>query len=141
MSTDLKYIRTNRNEKDFYALMGKFFGSRQVAKDLGMPMWDDPNREWLLCLDNDRPVACGSIEIKGENAVMKSGWVEEGYRGKGVYNTLFELRMQLAKDSGVKIMRATVTEKSKNTFIRQGFRNNGMRGKYYMMKKELNEDV
>lgn len=139
--SDVVIVRTNLEQKEFYNLMGPFFGNRQVAKDLGMPIWNDPNREWVVAIDVDenRPIACSSIEFlktKGK-AVMKSAWVHPDWRGQGIYNRMLEERMQIAKERGIKVLTATVTDKSYNTLIRHGFREIGKRGKYRIMRKEL----
>lgn len=140
---NIEYIRTDREQPDFYNLMGPFFGSRQVAKDLGMPIWNDPDREWVVAVADGKPIACSSIEFlktKGK-AAMKSGWVHPDWRGKGIYNRMFEERLKIAAEHGIKVLTATVTDKSYNTHIRHGFREIGRRGKYRVMKKELNTNV
>lgn len=139
----MKYVRTNRDEKRFYSLMGWFFGSRLVAKELGMRIWDDPNREWIVVLDDEKPIACASIEFMktGDKAAMKSGWVHPDYRGQGIYDKMFSMRMDIAKERGVQVLTATITEKSRNTHFRYGFRKVGNRGRYELMKKEMDEDV
>lgn len=135
----LKYVQTNRDDPQFYNLMGWFFGSRLVAKDLGMPIWDDENREWIVVTVGKKPIACSSIEFfkSGKKAAMKSGWVHPDWRGKGIYNRMFEERMQIAFDRRIEVLTATITEKSRNTHIRHGFRKIGSRGRYEIMKKEL----
>lgn len=137
--SEVTFMQTSRGQKDFYTLMGWFFGSRQVAKDLGMPIWDDPNREWVVAIANGKPIACASIEFLKTHgkAVMKSSWVHPDWRGQGIYNRLFEERLKIAQEYGVKVLTATVTEKSYNTHIRHGFKEIGRRGKYRIMRKEL----
>ncbi|MEB3103110.1 GNAT family N-acetyltransferase [Ferviditalea candida] len=136
---NVELVRTNRDDPNFYNLIGPFFGSRQVAKDLGMPIWNDPGREWIVALSNCVPIACSSIEFLKTpgKAVMKSGWVHPDWRGQGVYNRMFEERLRIAKERGVKRIIATVTDKSYNTHIRHGFEQIGIKGKYKIMRKEL----
>lgn len=132
-------VRTRQGESDFYNLMGPFLGNRQVAKDLGMPIWNDPNRDWVVALANGRPIACASIEFLNTpgKAVIKSGWVHPDWREQGIYNRLFKERLKIAREYGVKVLTATVTDKSYNTHIRHGFKEIGRRGKYRIMRKEL----
>lgn len=138
----MKLVRTNREQKDFYNLMGPFFGSRQVAKDLGMPIWNDPDREWVVAVVDGNPIACSSIEfLKPGKVAMKSGWVHPDYRGKSIYNQMFVERLKIAAEHGMKVLTATVTDKSYHTHIRYGFVEIGQRGRYRIMKKELSEDV
>jgi ribosomal protein S18 acetylase RimI-like enzyme len=106
-----------------------------------MPIYDDDNRIWVVAMFFTDPIACSSIEIKGAKAAMKSAWVKPEFRGQGIYNRMFEERLKIAKERGVKIITATTTEASKNTHLRHGFKLTGMRGRYYLFRKEIgNED-
>jgi GNAT superfamily N-acetyltransferase len=137
-------IQRDRGDPDFYCLMGRFFGSRAIAKALGMPMYDDEHRIWLLVLTAEMyPVACASLELKpgSKTAAMKSAWVEPDERGKGLYTWLFVTRLHLAERYRIKEITSTTTEMSKCTHERYGFRCVGMRGKYYLYRKELEREA
>lgn len=138
----LSIVRITGENENFYRIMGRFFGNRQITKELGMPIYNDSGRIWFVAMDGDNPIACSSIEIKKgkgskASAVFKSSWVSPEWRGKGIYNALFEERFRAAAGSGVKIITATATEASRKTFLRHGFENIGMRGKYYLMRREI----
>ncbi|CAM3889172.1 hypothetical protein COLU111180_12690 [Cohnella lubricantis] len=135
----LTYFQINNEHPRFYELLGWFFGSREVARELGMPIYDDPNREWIVVVADKYPIACSSIEFlkaKGK-ALMKSGWVHPNWRGKRIYNNMFDERIKIAHEAGVTKLGATVTDKSYNTHIRNGFREIGTKGRYKIMRKEL----
>lgn len=135
-------IQRTREDADFYCLMGRFFGSRTIAKALGMPIYDDQYRHWFLILNPEqRPVACGSLERKlnSQVAALKSTWVEPDERGKGLYDWLFVTRIHLAEHYHVKKITSTTTQMSKHTHERYGFRFVGRRGKYYTYWKELGD--
>ena len=134
--------QTERGDSDFYSVMGWFFGSRQIARELGMPIYDDDNRTWIVVMFSTAdPIACSSIEIKGDRAAIKSAWVKPEHRGKGIYNKMLAERLKIAESAGIKVITATATEFSKNALIKHGFENIGMRGRYYLMRKEFsNED-
>lgn len=130
--------RRTRDDADFYCLMGRFFGSRMIARALGMPMYDDPGRVWCIVLGPDgAPVACSSIEMKQRSAVFKSAWVEPAARGQGIYNHMFAERLAIAQERGVTVITATTTAQSCRTHERYGFGRVGQRGKYALYKKEL----
>jgi N-acetylglutamate synthase-like GNAT family acetyltransferase len=135
-------IQRTREDPDFYCLMGRFFGSRAIAKALGMPIYDDAHRLWWLILDSEqRPVACGSLERKPQSqvAVLKSTWVEPDERDQGLYDWLFATRLQKAEQLEIQKITSTTTEKSKHTHERYGFRLVGRRGQYYLYWKKLGE--
>jgi len=131
-------VQRTREEKGFYCLMGRFFGSRAIAKANSMPMFDDEGRIWCIILDEaGEPVACSSIEIKGRQAKLKSAWVEPHVRGLKLYDWMFMTRLEIAAQYAITTITATTTERSVHTHERYGFQHVGMRGKYYLFKKEL----
>lgn len=54
-------LKTNNKEKDFYNIMGRFFGSRIVQNTTNDRIYDDNNKEWYIYLNNDVPVAFISV--------------------------------------------------------------------------------
>lgn len=132
-------IMRTRNDADFYCLMGRFFGSRAIAKELGMPMYDDEYRFWYIILNGKHPVACASIEMKpqSQNAALKSAWVEPQERGQGLYDWLFSVRLRFAEQQKISVITSTTTNMSKCTHERYGFQKIGQRGKYTVYRKEL----
>ncbi|MGG1673959.1 GNAT family N-acetyltransferase [Paenibacillus sp. NRS-1783] len=140
--TNILYVQTDRDQEGFYSLMGPFFGNRAAAKELGMPIWNDPDRQWIVAIDSaaSRPIACASIEFlktKGK-AVLKSAWVEPAFRHNGVYARLCLERFRIAQEHGVHTLTATVTDKSLDTLLEHGFVRIGMRGKYMNLRLEMN---
>lgn len=134
---DMEIIERTRDDPGFYALMGPLFGSRAVARELGMPLYDDPGRTWFLAIDADGVLGCASMSITRQKAVFKSAYVLPSCRGRGIYAELFARRLTLARERGVTTITATATALSRNTHLRHGFREVGRRGKYYLMRKDL----
>ncbi len=130
-------VELTRQDKEFYYILGWFFGSRQIARELGMPIYDDENRVWVVTMFAGDPVSCGSIEIKGHKAAIKSAWVKPEHRGKGIYTRMLSERLRVAQDASVKVITATATEASRKALLKHGFEHVGMRGKYYLMRKEM----
>lgn len=54
-------LKTNNKEKDFYNIMGRFFGSRIVQNTTNDRIYDDNNKEWYIYLNNNVPVAFISV--------------------------------------------------------------------------------
>lgn len=135
----MKYICTNPRQKGFYNLVGPFLGNRQVAKDLGMPIWNDSNREWVIALVDGKPIACSSIEFlqRPDKACLKSAWVKEDFRGRGIYTELLRRRIEIAQSRGIRLLTATATELSLDILLKHGFRQTGRKGKYYLMQLEI----
>ena len=54
-------LKMDNKSKDFYNIMGRFFGSRIVENKTNDRIYDDNNKEWYVYLDKDIPVAFVSI--------------------------------------------------------------------------------
>ena len=54
-------LKTDNKSKNFYNLMGRFFGSRLVENKTHDRIYDDNNKEWYVYLNNNNPVAFISI--------------------------------------------------------------------------------
>ena len=65
-------LKTNNKEKDFYSIMGRFFGSRIVQNATNDRIYDDNNKEWYIYLNNDVPVAFISVASKKCNERNKN---------------------------------------------------------------------
>ena len=54
-------LRLNNKSENFYSYMGRFFGSRLVQNKTNDRVYDDPNKEWYILLEEDKPVAFVSM--------------------------------------------------------------------------------
>lgn len=55
-------VKMDNKSKDFYNIMGRFFGSRIVQNKTNDRIYDDNNKEWYINFDtNNSPVAFVSI--------------------------------------------------------------------------------
>ncbi len=55
-------VKMDNKSKDFYNVMGRFFGSRIVQNKTNDRIYDDNNKEWYINFDvNNSPVAFVSI--------------------------------------------------------------------------------
>lgn len=50
-------LKMNNKSENFYNYMGKFFGSRLVQNKINDRVYDDPNKEWYVLLEEGKPVA------------------------------------------------------------------------------------
>ena len=50
-------LKMNNKSDNFYNYMGKFFGSRLVQNKINDRVYDDPNKEWYVLLEEEKPVA------------------------------------------------------------------------------------
>ena len=55
-------LRIKNDDERFYKYMGKFFGSRLVERQTNDRIYDDPDKEWYIYLENKKVVAFVSIQ-------------------------------------------------------------------------------
>jgi len=55
-------VKLNNKSKDFYAHMGKLFGSRLVEEATHDRIYDDPDKKWYVYFEQDR--ACAFVSVK-----------------------------------------------------------------------------
>ena len=54
-------LKMNNKSKNFYNMMGNFFGSRIVQNATNDRIYDDNNKEWYIYVQNNAPVAFISV--------------------------------------------------------------------------------
>jgi len=82
-----------RDDESFYSIMGPFLSNREIVKELGAPVWDDPGKIWLIAIARGNPVGFAAIEPRKDNAVFVSAWVSPDFRGQGIYDRLVQERV------------------------------------------------
>ena len=84
-------IKMDNKSKNFYSIMGKFFGSRIVENETNDRIYDDNSKEWYVYFDNNTPVAFVSIN---------SGVIKNVYSIKDEF--LIELLQYITKEIDIK---------------------------------------
>lgn len=54
-------LKIDNKSKNFYNIMGRFFGSRIVQNKTNDRIYDDNDKEWYVYMDNEIPVAFVSL--------------------------------------------------------------------------------
>lgn len=93
--------KMDNKSKNFYSVMGKFFGSRIVENKTNDRIYDDNKKEWYVYFDNNNPVAFVSII---------SGVIKNVYSIKDEF--LIELLEHISKETSIKDSIVTKAYKS-----------------------------
>ena len=72
-------IKMTNKDENFYNYRGRFFGSRLVEKQMNDRMYDDDNKEWYLCIEEEKVKAFVSIhdEVIKNIYTTKEEYLEE----------------------------------------------------------------
>lgn len=108
----LRIERLNRDDPDFYRLIGPFFGSRKVAAEVGIHIYDDADKIWVVGSLSHDIVAIMSLRGK----TISDCYVLPEHRGSGIFTRM--LSRCLAEHGG---SIATCTAASLPAFLAAGF--------------------
>lgn len=104
--------KMDNKSKNFYTVMGKFFGSRIVENETNDRIYDDNKKEWYVYFDNNTPVAFVSIV---------SGVIKNVYSIKDEF--LIELLKYISKEINIKD--SVVTKAYKSAYESSGLVTSG----------------
>jgi len=110
---NVKILSLSRENKDFYRIMGPYFGSRSIAKEVGINIYDDESKEWFIA--SNGVAVLGIASLRG--SVVSDCYVKTGCRKRGIFSALLA-RIILAKPHGLK---ANCTDASLGVFLAHGF--------------------
>jgi hypothetical protein len=103
----------NRNWHDFYKIMGPFFGSRKIAKEVGIHIYDDAEKRWFVAMENGFALGFASIKCR----VVSDCYVMESARNQGIFSKILA-QLIICTDH---TLRANCTNSSKQAFLNAGF--------------------
>ena len=102
-------IKMKNTDKQFYELMGRFFGSRLIEKQMNDRIYDDNNKEWYIYKEEGKVMAFVSIS----NNIIKNI-----YTTKEKY--LEEILKRIIKENKIKY--STVTNIYTDIYEKCGFK-------------------
>lgn len=103
----------SRFRPDFYNLMGCFFGSRQVAKEVGINIYDDSDKRWFVAFENGEVI--GFASLRGR--LVSDCYVVPSRRKSGVFRGL----LTALEIFTVGPLAANCTKASRKAFENAGF--------------------
>lgn len=106
-------VPLSRDHKDFYRLMGPIFGSRSIAKEMGIHAYDDQEKEWFVLIENGAIHGCASLR----GGLISDCYVKPAYRGNGCFTSILSRVLM----EPVQEFRATCTPESLHAFLAAGF--------------------
>jgi hypothetical protein len=104
--------KIDRNKFDFYLLLGPYFGSRKVAKEVGIHTYDDYEKVWFVAFDQG---LIGFASLKKN--VVSDCYVLPECRNQGVFSVILSSLLLLSNGN----LKATCTQSSKKAFANAGF--------------------
>jgi len=118
---DLLVVERGERTPEFWSLMGPFFASEKVHRNLPT-LHDEPGNDmWFIALKLGTVQSFSCLRFGGKSATLCHHWAEEGARDKGIAAAMMDARLDAARAEGVKKLRSVVHNDSVEAFVRQGF--------------------
>lgn len=114
MRKSIRVEQIERGTKRFYLLFGPVFGSRQIAKEVGVHSYDDSDKSWIAAFVGNKMV--GWCSVRGR--VVSDCYVLPDHRGSGVFAALLAHVVKTFPAP----LRATCTNASVGIFRKAGFK-------------------
>jgi len=108
-----RILNLNTSGSNFYALMGPLFGSRRIAKEVGINIYDDPGKQFFVAMIND--IVVGTLSVRG--SIISDCYTMIAHRQKGILSSLL---IEGMKD--INYAKASCTILSNVIFRRAGFK-------------------
>jgi ParB-like chromosome segregation protein Spo0J len=129
MGTDVVTLTSDHPE--FYRLIGPFLGSRDVAREIGGPVYDDPGKTWFAVISDGSAVAvCAAMP--GAVTTYQSDYVLPVHRGLGLYRALCAARCAAFPGPA----RAVCTPASLGAYLGSGFREVRRKGRFTVVERD-----
>lgn len=126
-------------KKQFYCLMGEFFGSHAVEREMGVKVYADPGLHYILATEDGAVIGFTSWSLRGRAATGRYNYTIPERRRQGVYRQLCAAR-DAALAGVADSITAVVREggASYQAWIAQGAAVAGRKSaKYVMVRRDL----
>lgn len=124
-------------DPDFYSVMGPFLSRREIVKEIGGPIWDEPDKVWFVRTCPAGIAGFSALQVRGQTAYLLSSYTLPAYRRQGIYTELLQERLAFARKEGCSAACVTATAMSQPMLLAAGFREVGKRGRYTKMEIAL----
>ena len=124
-------LKINKNNNDFYNIMGRYFADRSFIKELDCQLYDE-NCEWYLYQESDSIKGFASIQNKNNYFYLDNFYVFEEYRNEGIGQKIVN---EIIKEyENIKLI--SRNEAAIHIFKKVGFVECGENGRYKKLQRK-----
>lgn len=122
-------------KKELFCLIGEYFASALVHKELGEAMVSDEKYTWFVAMNSDSVQGFAAVKVMKSGSEFSYWWVLPEHRKNGVSVDLFAAAMDYLEALEVSKIEATVSEARLETFKKAGFEKVSQRGRWIRVRK------
>ena len=126
------FISDNQG-RDFYALMGKYFASLDIARELECQVYNKPNTDWIVCVERSEAIGFVSVHDESKHYFIDNLYVLPEFRNRGIAEELIEEVCDLYCNKPLRCI--AFNPYALKIFEKFGFVEVGKSGKYKKLKK------
>ena len=130
MKTKTRIETFHHGDRDLWCLLGPFFASPEVRRELGLPLTSEEGYVWWAALDGEEVIGFAALKVGRRAVEFRHAYVLSQYRGRGIYGRLFAARLAYGRELRRPLV-ATVNDHSLPVFLAHGFAVASRRGKYH----------
>lgn len=124
----IRIYRPDVQDEKFYSLMGKYFASLDVAKELERQVYNKPDTTWYLSIIKNQVVGFVSVCDCGKHYFIDNFYVIPWWRSSGVGKEIIEYVVEDFTDKPLKCIANNPA--AIHIFAYHGFIEDGHNGKY-----------
>jgi len=119
-----------------WIVLGQFFCSRAVLKEMAGPMYSAPGMLWFVAFDDDHDDAVGFVSLREKDGAL---WYDYAYvapdmRGKGIFAKLSKARDKHLRGNR-RPLRATMPKRRWKHYEERGWSIVSQRGSWITLEK------
>lgn len=132
----MKLYEPQQQDEAFYKVMGRYFASVEVEKELEAPLHNLPNTTWCVAVhpfNQEVVYAFCSVTDKGKYYYLDNVYVVKECRNKGLCSAMTRFATGTFADKPMKAI--AINERMIHLFFKFGFKEVGHNGKWKKFQK------
>ena len=129
----IRIYKSDCQDDKFYALMGRYFASLEVAKELERQVYNKPNSVWYLSICRNEVLGFASLFDNGKYYFLDNLYVIPEAREQGIAKEIVQEIMTYFTDRPIKCI--ANNPYALKIFHSNGFKEVGRNGKYQKLIK------
>lgn len=135
---DIIIYEQEQQKKSFYSIMGYYFASLDIKRELESQLYNKDNSTWFLAYEGVELVGFCSIFEEKNKIYFDNFYIIDDFRNKGYGSLLFDAMIKYCREKYTKKIEAIASnEKAVGLFEKYNFECAGNRGKYTKYRLEV----